>query len=510
MTLRSGFISGQPIVEGMTPYMIRSISVPGAATNDWPPHVDRDRLASYDDYTALIENRPTDVFARLQLRTDQVTRIVLALALPELVCNVWADALWGENVPGITFDQDTTLELWDGIWRDNGGDDELGWQAIFGAAFSGTGVDHVYRDDDGTVRIETISPAIYFPTLRPGSSRQIETVTLAWEEDRPEGSGAALKAWQVRKDYELDGEQLVITSRERKSGETGWRPAGELRPDGVDFLPFVDYHAKRWRGRFWGVSELARNMSLFSEIDAALSRLGTTLDYHGEPTLQVPASVLFGGTLTKGADRVIGIRDPAEADIARYITFDGQLDTQIAEIEKVIDLVLLTSEIQKAYVGDADGGSPSGTALRLKLQGYLKKVGRWTRVDADRIRRDADLGLRLADPGLSEEQRIPKYTSGNPLPIDDEQEVRILSMMLGDGTISRETYMEQTRRFDDVAEELKKIDDEAGQTAPTSGFGLPTGIPITVPGLQPPPAAPVAAPAGLVAGGIPPETRPGG
>lgn len=501
--MRSGYSSGQPIVESLTPWNVRKITVPGGSGGDWPAEVDADRLERYADYTALIENRPTDVFSRLALKPGQSDRLVLALSLPELVCNVWADALWGENVPDVTFAQDGTRELWDGIWTDNGGDDELGWQAIFGAAFSGTGVDHVYREDDGRIRIESISPGIYFPTLRAGSSRDVIAVTLAWEEDRPQGSKT--KAWQIRKDYSLEGDQLVIVSRERARGETAWTPLAELRPDGVDFIPFVDYHAKRWRGRFWGVSELARASSLYAEIDAALSRLATTLDYHGEPTLQVPASVLFGGVLAKGADRVIGIRDPAEAGIARYIEYGGQLSGQIQELEKLIELVLLTSEIQQTYVGGGDGGASSGTALRLKLQGYLKKVGRWTRIDADRIRRDADLALRLAGVG-DEAQREAKYTAGNPLPVDDEQEIRILSMMKADGTISRKTYMAKTRRFDNVDEEIKQIEREAGEAAPTSGFGLPIGA------LR----SPVAAPPGLAAGGaaavaegVPPELRPG-
>jgi hypothetical protein len=500
MTLpRSGYVSGQAFVQSLTPWTVRRISVPGGVSNDWPPEVDAGRLEAYAEYEALIENRPWEVFSRLSLRADQAERIVLALSMPELVCNVWADALWGENAPDITFPSDTTREAWDAIWAENGGDDELGWQAIFGAAFSGTGVEHVYRDDDGTVRIESIPPSIFFPTLRRGSSRQIETVTLAWEEDRPAADNRTAP-WQIRKDYWLEGEQLVIQTRERKGGETSWREVDTLRPDGVGFIPFVDYHAKRWRGRFWGVSEVERNRSLFAEIDAGLSRLGTSLEYHGEPTLQVPASVLFGGVLPKGADRVIGIRDPAEAPIARYITYDSQIDGQLGEIDKIVDLVLLTSEIQKAYTGDAEGTAESGTALRLRLQGYMKKVGRWTRIDADRIRRLADMALQLSGVG-DEAQRIAKYTAGNPLPVDDEQEVRILSMMLADGTISRKTYMMQTRRFDDVDAELEQIDQEQGQVAPTSGFGLPT---------LPTPTVSVPAGLGVSPAGTPPESRPGG
>lgn len=507
--MSSGYIVGQPIVEGLTPYTVRRITVPGGDSGDWPPDIDANRLARYADYEALIENRPEDVFtSRLGLRPEQVERLLLAVGLPELICNVWADGLYGENAPGITFPRDDVTELWREIWDANGGDDVLGWEAIFGTAMSGTGVEHVYRDDDDVVHIESISPSIFFPRLKRGSSRTVEAVVLAWEEERAKpGSDSQTDTYQIRKTYEVSGGQLEIVTSERRATERGWREVDRLEPDGVDFLPFVDMHAKRWRGRYWGMSELARGYSLFGELSATASRIATVLDYHGEPTLQVPASVLFGGVLPKGADRVIGIRNPADAEIARYIEFTGQLDQQFAEIDKTIALVLLTSEIERSYVGEGEPGqAASGTSLRLRLQGTVKKWGRWQRKDEERIRRLADIALRLSDDSLSDEDRTPKYQAGSPLPIDDEQEVRILSIMLNDGTISRKSYMRATRRFDDVEEEIEQIEQEQSETAPTSGFGLPAGVPV------------VGAPAGLtaatppaqgVATGIPPELRGG-
>lgn len=494
--MRSGYISGQPIVEGLTPWVGRRIA--GESAGDWPPDIDADRLSAYESFEALIRNQPSRVFAsRLGLRPDQTDRLILALSLPELICNVWADGLYGENAPDVTFADDAIRTLWDGIWQDNGGDDVLGWETVFGAAFSGSAIEHVYRDEDGEVHIEEISPSIFFPRLRPGSSRHVEAVTLAWQEDRPDGD--RLKTWQVRKDYEVESGQLTIRTRERELGNREFRQVDEFRPDGVDFLPFVDMHAKRWRGRYWGMSELERNLTLFAETDATLSRLATVLDYHGEPTLQVPASVMFGGVLPKGADRVIGIRNPEDGPIARYITFDGQIDGQMRELDRIVDLILQTSEIDRGYVGQGtgEGSAPSGTALRLKLQGTVKKWGRWQRKDASRIVRLADMALRLA--GVDDERRREAtYQAGSPLPIDDEQEVRILSMMLKDGTISRKTYMQHTRRFDDVEEELEQIADEQSETSPTSGFGLPEGTPM----------APRGTPAGLaVELGIPPEQR---
>jgi hypothetical protein len=478
---RGGFAAGSALIEGITPYTVRRISVGDAIQGrDWPATIDADRLKAYGDFESLVTSQPWEVFDRLTLRPGQEERVVLSVALPELLCNVWADGLYGESAPEITFPADATRDTWDAIWSDNGGDDVLGWEATFATAMRGTGVIHVFREDDGRVRLEPISPGIYFPQLRNGSSRDVEAVRLAWEEDRADPDSDRSEIWQIKRLYQLDGEQLVVTTLERKSGSsTGFAVVDEERPEGVDFLPFVDTHAKRWDGRYWGISELARSMSLFAEIDQRWSQIGEILDYHGDPMLQVPASMLSGSTLAKGNQRALGLRDPREAYVARYITFDGKVADQIATIEKLVSTILLTNEVEEAYFGQIEGGSPSGTALRLRLQNYVKKVGRWERKDDERLRRLADLALRLADV-TEAEARIPKIDRGSPLPADEEQEGRVLQSWQKAGLLSRKTTLRLSRLVDDPEEELRAID--ADQPAPGSAQGLPA--PDTRPGLE--------------------------
>jgi hypothetical protein len=487
---RGGFASGSAIVQGITPYVARQITIPGQLEpRDWPPFVDHERLSAYEDCEALVEARPWDAFDRLQLRTDQSERVVLAMALPELLCNVWADALYGENAPEVDFAADTTRETWDRIWSDNGGADVLGWEETFSTAMRGTGVVHVYRDDDEQVQLEPISPALYFPRLKPGSARIVEGVRLAWEEDRADPDAAQADTWHVKKTYELVGGQLEVATMERRANaQTAFREIERVTMEGVDFVPFVETHAKRWTGRYWGVSELTRSMSLFAEVDARLSQISEILDYHGDPMLQVPASVLMGGELAKGNQRVIGLRDDKQTYMARYITFDGMISQQLAEVDSIISKILLVNEVEEAYFGQIEGGSPSGTALRLRLQNYVKKAGRWQRKDGARLEQLADFALRLEDPGLDEEARRAVITFGSPLPADEEQEARIEAGLVSAGLSTRKTAITRLRRVEDVDAELAAID--ADQAAPGSDQGLPL------------PAAPGLAEAGLGVGTI--------
>jgi Phage portal protein, SPP1 Gp6-like len=461
---------GSPVVAGITPFVERRAVVPSGGASDWPPDIDTDRLAAYADYIALVENRATDVFTDLGLAPDEETKLAIAVALPELLCNVWADAVWGdEDERGVSVELPTNRaqDKWD-LVAEAVDLEMIGWESVFGTAARGTSVLQIGRDESALDRtgseitVTEISPSIFFPRLRYGSAREIESVVIAWSATNPDDNNV----YQYRELHRVERAQYVISYQYRKVGDTPWR---ELKPDvapiGVDFLPFIDMHAKRWGGRYWGLSEIGRNMALFDEIDNTLSNIAQILEYHGAPVLQVPAAVVTAGTLYKGASKAIGIRNPAEAEIARYITYDGQLATQMASLDKNIELALLVSEVPRSYFADPNGGSPSGTAMRLRLQNYLKKVGRYRRIETRRIRALADMVLRLDDAGSGSGPRIadlkdrkPAVTYASPLPADELQDAQIEEGLVGAGLSSRETSITRLRRVDDVPAEIAKID----------------------------------------------------
>lgn len=498
-TFTGGYSS--PIIMGLTPYTRTKYRSP-SVLDDWPPFVDSERLEALAAYEALIENRVWDVYESARLSTDQKTKVQIAIAMPELLCNVWADALYGgeEADPvDFEFEQDNVRDRFDEIWRENGGFDVLGWEGVFGTAFSGTGVWKLRRAYEGERRreevvIEEISPAIYFPRIRR-DGRTIESVTLAYEE---QGDGD--KIMERLEDHYLEGDQYVIRYRTREQGKTDWLRwegegrAPEERPEGVDFLPFVDMHAKRWRGRYWGMSELHRQMSAFDEIDDRLSAIGEILDYHGAPLLVAPKSVMFGGVFYKGVDRMLGAGSREDAELVRYVTFDGMIDQQIAAIDKVIELMALTAEVPLPYFGITEGATYSGSAIRLRLQNYLKKAARWARKDTERIRALSQMALRLSGEFGESDDLVPtKVNYGDPLPADDFENSQIESTLVGAKLSARKTSITRLRRVDDVDEEMKLIESEteADVTAAQARVGPP-------------------APAGLGAAGIEAGTPAGG
>lgn len=464
---------GSPIIAGLTPFSTTMIDpYREIRTPDWPPYIDEQRLAAYDQYTALIENEPWKVFESLRLQHGEEDRIVLAAALPELLATVWADAVWTDP-PQIEFESDSITDRWTAIDEANDFTEQGAFDSVFAAAGWGTSVLKLRRDNDRATRlgldsdvvIEEIDPGIFFPVLRRGSARDIESVVLAWSEQRPKGSGDGEETWQVRELHEIDGGRYTIETQERRaengSARNAFRRVKFEQPEGVDFLPFVDLHGRRWRGRYWGVSELSRNLSLFDEIDATLSSVAEILDYHGSPMLQVPASVIYGGTLTKAVNKTMGIRRPEEADIARYITFDGMISDQVAHLDKLIELALFTAEVPRAYFGLGDlAAVTTGVALRLQLQNYLKKADRWQRAETSRLKRLLPMALRLDGQAAG---LVPKITHGSPLPADDEQTARIESMLYQAKMTSLRLALKKLRRVGsepELDDEMAAIEDE--------------------------------------------------
>lgn len=494
-------VRGAPLVWGLTPYTIlppQDLAGLVGGT-DWPPYIDADRLATYAEYEALVENRPWEVFDDLKLKDDARSKIVIAMALPELVCNVWADSVW-TDAPGLEFGASAANDRWETFAAEND-IEQAGWESVFGASMFGTSVWKLHVDESEPVeqiKLDEISPAIYFPNLRPGSDRIVDSVVLAWEENRsPQDQRPDL--WQVREVHALNPQgfyTIVYQERRRPTRPTGdgdpWRDSKPTQVTKLDFLPFLDLHGARWTGRYWGMSELARITSICDEIDNRLSDIAEVLEYHGKPILQVPKALMRNQTLDVGADRAIGISDEKLADIARYITYDGKITEQLASLDKLLEVAFLTVETPRTYFGlGVEGAAVSGTSLRLQLQNYLKKAKRWQRREAKRLRQLGEFVMRI--DGMNQKTaRDSQVQDGSPLPADDEQEARIENLLTGNAVLSsRKTAIKRLRRVEDVDEEIQQIESEqsaASQGAPTAPGLAAAGIEVSGQvGEEPPP-----------------------
>src|SRR5690606_69911 len=105
------------------------------------------------------------------------------------------------------------------------------------------------------------------------------------------------------------------------------------------------------------------------------------LDKHAEPSVSGPTGALEYDPITgewhlKMANYFP--RDGKEDAEVKYITWDGQLESNFKLIEKLINFLHAISEMGGQLLGDTTevGGALSGTALRMKMISPLAKVKR--------------------------------------------------------------------------------------------------------------------------------------
>ena len=118
--------------------------------------------------------------------------------------------------------------------------------------------------------------------------------------------------------------------------------------------------------------------------------------------------------------------------VPQYITWDGQLQAAFMELEKLIDILLINSEIPAVALGKGDSGTSgsSGLSIKWRMNSLLAKI--------NRKRQYYDKGLKqiLLIAQLLEQSRqtidytvtIPKIKFNDGLPDDETEMANIMTI----------------------------------------------------------------------------------
>lgn len=131
-----------------------------------------------------------------------------------------------------------------------------------------------------------------------------------------------------------------------------------------------------------GIDDLSEHRSLLAEINSRLSYIAEILDKHADPAMIVPSGTLVEGEdgtpqFRVGVDKVFEVGDKGEVE-PKYVTWNGQIESAFREIEKLLDLFLMTAEIPAVALGAGDSGTSgsSGLAIKWRLNSLLAKINR--------------------------------------------------------------------------------------------------------------------------------------
>lgn len=232
-------------------------------------------------------------------------------------------------------------------------------------------------DKNSTLIIEDITPSIYFPKVDGFNVRaEPEVEELAW-------TFTLNNIKYLRKEIHKPG-VIINEIWEMKGDKIVAKVDLSLLP--LDLVEMVStrvdrnllFHVPNWKAgnRFFGISDYYDLDSLFYAINNRLTKTDNILDKHSDPILMVPPGVLDDkGQVKKKALGVIEIGE-GENNKPEYIVWDASLENAFKELEKLVDVLLMTSEISPDVFGRGTGQSDSGRAIKYKLLRTIAKAAR--------------------------------------------------------------------------------------------------------------------------------------
>lgn len=361
------------------------ISIPSATADilAFPPEGDRERLRSYAYNEMLFRGKHFEAFnitVENQLNQNWGHLRYIVANFAGLISKVIADMLFSEAAK-FKYSGKENQAYSDALIFEN----KLHVQNYESALANSYRGDAVYklrigqRDGRDAVIIEDISPYIYFPRLDSGNMRQKpEVEELAWV--MKVGAG-----YMLRKEIHYQG---LIENQAWTYDPQSQRPVGRLAWSSV-FPNDPEYydnkigrnlivHVPNWKvgTDYFGNSDYSDLHSLFFGLNNRITKIDSILDKHSDPILAVPEGILDeNGKVRREWIQVVEKNE--KGDAPEYITWNANLDSAFSEIDQLVQMMFMFSEISPASVGmDKNGQAESGRALKLKLLRTIAKKRR--------------------------------------------------------------------------------------------------------------------------------------
>ena len=465
----------------------------------WPKKFDEARIQRYKYADQLYSSNHFGAFKLKAKRDENYTEAYARLRyivgnFAKIVSNVTADMLFGEN---IVFDvkNDKTQKVINSMVNDNDLLSQL-WEAGVGASRRGDATFKVRvgkrhpSDEQSSVIIEEFTPAIYFPELGADTAKNVPRQDIIAEVLKRDGKTILHKEIHepgsiVHEVYNYDPEQKkTISALEPK--DFGFPEYEEtlVKRSLVFHIPNV-----RDGSGFWGTDDYRDIETLMFALNNRLTKTDNILDKHSDPILAVPPGVLDeSGTIKKEALGMFEVDNETPGfNKPEYIVWNANLDTAEKQIDKLVDMLYLFSEVAPATMGtDKNGVAESGRALKFRMIATIRKRNRKMRQFDTALKRMFVTAQQLAEAHgvpMVDDTGKPIKSGGVEKPIvrwndriinDEIESVDIATSRLDNGTQSRADAIADLDGIspDEAAKKVKEIDAESGPKVPEPGNNL--------------------------------------
>lgn len=477
---------------------------------NYPPEQDRPRIDRYQRYDLLFRGQHFEAFnIRLENELDRRwghLRYVVA-NFAGLISKVMADMLFSEPI-SLKFTSEEAQKFGDAVMFEN----KMHLQNYESALSNSARGDAGFKlrigkrnpnDERDSIIIESFAPQIYFPHLESQNINQKPQMEeLAWivvvggrEFVRKEIHYPGLIQNEL---WSYNRSEKKLVAKEPWSAHFPGIP--ELQETGVNRNLIV--HIPNWRtgSDYFGLSDYFDLEPLFFALNNRITKIDTVLDKHTDPILAVPEGVLDeDGKVRKEHIGVFEVTNQTEGglDKPEYIVWDANLDSAFTEIDKLVDMLFMVSEVSPATLGmDKDGAPASGRALKLKLLRTIAKKQRKQLYYDQALKEVITLAQELAKAWgiqvVGQDAKPIKAPANIETPdiewsdgiVNDsreaaeEEEIRLRS-----GTTSVKDAIIRLDNVDEKTAEqkAKEITEETGLALPLTGPGQPKEEPAATP-----------------------------
>lgn len=457
----------------------------------WPPEGEGERLKRYRQNYHLFEGKHERVFKdssealRPELRAVQ--RFVLNF-YKRLTVH-WADLVFGE-APTLTAGEDEASSKALKRLISSNNLMQTSYEVCLDHSIYGDGL-YKLRLEQGQAVIEGQPPDFWFPVVSPENIRHYGAQVLGWTFKAMTGIVAKEREF-VRLEIHTRG-QIEHRAHLLKNGTLGPDHWQQLYPDtpqleqtGVDDLLIVQVPSLRTTKSVFGRDDYSDLDSLVLEMEDRLAQMSRILDKHADPGMYGPDSAIrFDHELERWVFKKENyvVMDAKDDPVPGYLTWDGDLNSALAEFNLLFEQLMLIAETSPAGLGlpSRSGEISSGFQFRLAMQPDITKAGRIaTAFDAglSKVLRLA-AELERANSGSTPELSISiDWRDG--LPTDADTNSQIAERGVREGFISRHSavqLMHPDWTPEQVMAELDRLsEDMAAQAASMPGFAPPAGL----------------------------------
>jgi len=444
----------------------------------YPDH--KDRLAQYEHYKKLFEGKHFEAFA-IKIDNKEYGKVYnqlryIAVNFAGLLSKVMADFLFSEP-PKFKVD-DGDQDFVDALVEEN----KLNVQNYESALSNSFEGDAIYKlrigkrnseDKKPTIIIEDTQPNIYFPHTQSMNVRA-----------NPEKEEIAYLFKHGSKKYLYQEIQTPGLIQYKVFLMNGDEIAAEVDPALVGLaLPKVEQtlidrnlivHVPNWKtgsSRF-GTSDYFDLEPLFYAINNRITKVDNILDKHSDPILAIPEGILDeDGKVKRERLNMIEVPDGSTGKQGKpeYIVWNANLDSAIAEVDKLIEFLFMVSETSPDILGMGKGISDSGRALKLKLIRTMAKAQRKRLYYDEGLKEVVYIAQLLAKAHnievggikLQKEAVRPEIEWFDGIPVDIVEQVDVETKRIDAGLTSTKDALMRIDGVDEEVAEQKIVDIQA-------------------------------------------------